>query len=57
MKGVAKKYLKNLDEAKISPSEKLEEYKERLANSLAPYADNPAFQAFLEMQRMVKLGE
>ncbi len=57
MKGVAKKYLKNLDEAKISPSEKIEEYKERLANSLAPYADNPAFQAFLEMQRMVKLGE
>ena len=57
MKGVAKKYLKNLDKAKISPSEKLEDYKERLANSLAPYADNPAFQAFLEMQRMVKLGE
>lgn len=57
MKGVATEYLKTLDEAKGSPKDKLENYKNRLAESLAPYADNPAFQAFLELQRVAKLGE
>ncbi|HEO0719558.1 TPA: hypothetical protein U5E38_004214 [Yersinia enterocolitica] len=57
MKGVAKEYLKTLNEAKTAPEDKLQQYKDRLANSLAPYADNPAFQAFLEMQRVAKLGE
>ena len=57
MKGVATDYLKMLDEAEKAPEDKLNEYKERLANALAPYADNPAFQAFLEMQRVAKLGE
>lgn len=57
MKGVATEYLRTLNEAKISPKAKLQDYKERLADSLAPYADNPAFQAFLEMQRIAKLGE
>lgn len=57
MKSVATEYLKTLNEAKIAPEEKLQLYKERLAESLAPYADNPAFQAFLEMQRVAKLGE
>lgn len=56
MKGVAKDYLKTLNEAKNAPEDKLQQYKDRLANSLAPYADNPAFQAFLEMQRVAKLG-
>ncbi|HAY4504629.1 AAA family ATPase [Enterobacter hormaechei] len=57
MKGVAKDYLKTLNEAKNAPEDKLQQYKDRLADSLAPYADNPAFQAFLEMQRVAKLGE
>ncbi|SFP33232.1 AAA family ATPase [Enterovibrio norvegicus] len=57
MKGVATEYLEMLDQAKGSPKDKLEDYKNRLAESLAPYADNPAFQAFLEMQRVAKLGE
>jgi predicted ATP-binding protein involved in virulence len=56
MKGVAIEYLKALDKAPKSPSEKLEDYKERLAQSLAPYSDNPAFQAFLEMQQIAKFG-
>lgn len=56
MKGVAIEYLKLLDEAAKTPEEKLQDYKYRLANHLAPYADNPAFQAFLEMQRVAKLG-
>lgn len=57
MKGVATEYLKALSETDMVAEDKLEQYKERLANSLAPYADNPAFQAFLEMQRVAKLGE
>ncbi|MEM7518987.1 MAG: ATPase, partial [Planctomycetota bacterium] len=57
MKDVAKSYLETLDEAGGQPAEKLEKYRERLAESIAPYADNPAFQAFLEMKRVAKLGE
>lgn len=57
MKGVAMKYLRTLDQAQVAPEAKLQEFKDRLANSLAPYADNPAYQAFLEMQRIAKLEE
>ena len=57
MKGVAKHYLETLEEAAMSPEEKLAAFKERLASSIAPYADNPAFQAVLEMERALKLGE
>lgn len=57
MKDVARHYLETLEEAALAPKEKLAGYKERLAKSLAPYADNPAFQAYLEMKRAVKLGE
>lgn len=57
MKGVATEYLRTLNEATTSPESKLKQYKDRLADSLAPYADNPAYQAFLEMQRVAKLGE
>lgn len=57
MKDVAKNYLETLEEAAIAPEEKLAAFKTQLAKSIAPYADNPAFQAFLEMKRAVKLGE
>ena len=57
MKGVATEYLRLLQESDKTPKEKLQEYTERLAASIGPYADNPAFQAFLEMQRLAKLGE
>jgi len=57
MKAVAKSYLETLDDAASSPHEKLERYRERLADTIAPYADNPAFQALLEMKRAAKLGE
>ena len=57
MKGAAKAYLETLEEAAGAPSEKLAQYKERLAEHIAPYADNPAFQAFLELKRVAKLGE
>ncbi|MEZ4657876.1 MAG: AAA family ATPase [Caldilineaceae bacterium] len=54
---VAKDYLTTLEEAKVEPPEKLAAFKQRLADSIAPYADNPAYQAFLEMKRVVALGE
>lgn len=57
MKGAAKRYLETLDEAANSPAEKLAEYKERLEQGIGPYASNPAFQAFLELKRAVKLGK
>lgn len=56
MKGVARSYLKTLDEAASAPRAVLESYLNRLSDSVAPYADNPAFQAFLEMKRAAKLG-
>jgi predicted ATP-binding protein involved in virulence len=57
MKGAAKSYLESLEEAGKTPPEKLEDFKTKLAEAIAPYADNPAFQAFLEMKRVAKLGE
>lgn len=56
MVDVAKNYLTLLDEAAEAPAEKLRDYVERLAADIAPYADNPAFQAFLELKREAKLG-
>lgn len=57
MSAVARDYLEELEDAAKAPEEKLNEYKERLAEAIAPYADNPAFQAFLEMKRVAKLGD
>ncbi|WP_321853992.1 AAA family ATPase [Paraburkholderia tropica] len=58
MKGVARQYLETLENAAMEPEEKLADFKQRLADSIAPYADNPAFQAFLEMKRAAtKLGD
>lgn len=57
MKAAARGYLEMLNEAALSPEEKLSQYRQRLAASIAPYADNPAFQAFLEMKLAAKLGD
>lgn len=56
MKTVARDYLETLDQAARAPAETWAEYEARLAAAIAPYADNPAFQAFLEMKRAAKLG-
>jgi predicted ATP-binding protein involved in virulence len=53
----AKDYLTMLDEAALTPKDRLQDFKEKLAARIKPYADNPAFQAFLEMERVAKLGE
>jgi hypothetical protein len=52
----AKGYLAELDEASRAPADRLEEYKRQLSERLAPFADNPAFQAVLEAERTDKLG-
>ena len=56
MKDTATNYLQALDAAAKTPPEKLADFQERLSKSVAPYADNPAYQAFLEMKRAAKLG-
>jgi len=56
MKQVARHYLETLEEAADAPKDKLDAFLNRLAESIGPYASNPAFQAFLEMKRAVKLG-
>lgn len=56
MVAAAKDYLVTLDEAAQAPSDKLAEFEEKLADGIAPYADNPAFQAFLELKHAAKLG-
>jgi predicted ATP-binding protein involved in virulence len=52
----AKDYLMGLEEAVRAPADKLADYENQLAARIAPYADNPAFQAFLEMKHAAKLG-
>lgn len=56
MKEAAKEYLQTVDDAESAPRKKLEVYEKRLSEGLGPYADNPAFQAFLELKRAAKLG-
>lgn len=56
MKDVARNYLETLEVALDAPDDKLARFEERLAEKIAPYADNPAFQAFLEMERAAALG-
>jgi predicted ATP-binding protein involved in virulence len=57
MKKVATRYLESLENSEKIPAEKLKDFTEQLSRSIAPYADNPAFQAFLEMKRIAKLGQ
>jgi predicted ATP-binding protein involved in virulence len=56
MVDVAKQYLVTLEEAAKAPEEKLAEFEKRLAEGIEPFADNPAFQAFLELKHEAKLG-
>lgn len=56
MKAAAQEYLTTLEKAAADPDEPLEVYEDRLAQQVAPFADNPAFQALLEMKRVARLG-
>ncbi len=57
MKDAAKDYLLTLEEAAIAPEAKLESYLDRLAQGVDQFADNPAYQAFLELKREGRLGQ
>lgn len=57
MFGVATRYLETVEQGAKAPTEKLADFKRQLADDIAPYSDNPAFQAVLEMKRVAKLGE
>jgi len=57
MKQVAKDYLLTLEDADKTPDERLGDFEAKLAEDIEPYADNPAFQAFLELKREGKLGK
>jgi predicted ATP-binding protein involved in virulence len=53
----AKEYIAELDEASRAPADRLDSYTNKLAARLAPFAKNPAFQAVLEAERIMKLGK
>ncbi len=53
---VAKEFLLTLEEAAVAPEEKLQQYLDRLSQGIDEFADNPAYQAFLELKREAKLG-
>lgn len=57
MRQVARQYLETLEEAAIAPEAKQQAFQLKLAEAIAPYAHNPAYQAFLEMKRAATLGE
>ncbi|MFM8252407.1 MAG: AAA family ATPase [Planctomycetota bacterium] len=52
----AKDYLTTLDEAANAPAEMRSHYEAKLADRVARYADNPAYQAFLELKHAARLG-
>lgn len=57
MKDAAKTYLEVLEEASRSPQEISAAFRDQLADTVSPFADNPAFQALLELQRVARLGD
>jgi predicted ATP-binding protein involved in virulence len=56
MKDTAKNYLQLLEDTTLSPADKSDAFKDQLAETISPFADNPAFQALLELQRAARLG-
>lgn len=56
MKDAAKSFMQDLQDLDSTAAEKQEEFKKRLAQITTPYADNPAYQAFLELQYLSKFG-
>ena len=51
MMKAAEEYYRVLQEAKDANSERIEELKDRLDELTIPYSDDPAYQAFLKMER------
>lgn len=57
MKDSAVAYLEKLEEAAKAPADKRADFEAELSRGVAVFADNPAYQAFLEMRRAAKLGK
>lgn len=57
MKDTARGLLEELEEKKPLAGEALAEFEQKLAEATGPYADNPAYQAFLEMKLAFGTGE
>lgn len=56
MKDTAKSFLQELQQVSRSPADNLAAFKEKLAEASAPFADNPAFQALLELELVARMG-
>lgn len=56
MKSTARAFMEALEASDLSEREQYEAFQRRLAEDVAPYADNPAYQAFLEMKLAAKAG-
>ena len=56
MKEKAKSYLQVLEDSTLSPTAKSDALKHQLSETISPFADNPAFQALLELERVARLG-
>lgn len=52
---VAEEYYRLLESASVE-GEELDRLKERLDELIAPYSNDPAYVAFLNIRRIVKLG-
>ncbi len=57
MNEAAKSFLQLLEEKDLDPDLKQKEFSKQLSQLIAPYADNPAYQAFLELKYATKTGE
>ena len=57
MKDAAHEFLEILDNEDLSPEEFHERFNAQLASIIAPYANNPAYQAFLERKYAIKTGK
>ncbi|MEN8618410.1 AAA family ATPase [Shewanella baltica] len=57
MKEKAHSFLEILDTEGLTPEAFHEKYQEQLAKMIAPYSNNPAYQAFLERKYAVKTGK
>lgn len=57
MKSTAHDFLDILDDQELSPDEFHEKYRQQLADMIAPYSNNPAYQALLERKYAAKVGK
>lgn len=57
MKSTARALLEEMDDSDLSSVERFNEFKRRMAQAIAPFADNPAYQAYLEMKLSAKAPE